>query len=204
MKSTIPLMRTKADDESDSSSASASEARLQDLLARYGVLLRRTIAKVCPSQMAAALDDIEQEARIRLWKALQHERDIVHPVSYIYKVAVSATLRAIRRAQARREEPLREPDAVNEVGSPDALRTSAETSPEATAERSEWLRKIDTAMARLPDNRRLAVGLHLQGLTTQQIGDILGWTEPKARNLVHRGLKDLRRELRAEGIEYSP
>src|SRR5262245_44742401 len=134
MKSTIPLMRAKADDEAEASGSSASEARLQDLLTRYGVLLRRTIAKVCPSTMNAALDDIEQDARIRLWKALQHERDIVHPVSYIYKVAVSATLRAIRRAQARREEPLREPDAASEGVSPEALRTSAETSPEATAE----------------------------------------------------------------------
>ena len=195
-------MRSNADDEPEPP-ASPSDARLQDLLARYGVLLRRTIAKVCPPQMGSSLDDIEQDARIRLWKALQHERDIVHPVSYIYKVAVSATLRAIRRAQARREEPLREPDAANDGVPQEVWRTAADASPEATAERREWMVKVETAMTRLPDNRRVAVGLHLQGLTTQQIADLLGWTEPKARNLVHRGLKDLRRELKAEGIEYS-
>jgi hypothetical protein len=31
----------------------------------------------------------------------------------------------------------------------------------------------------------------------------MGWSEPKARNLVYRGLKDLRGELRSAGIEYS-
>lgn len=30
----------------------------------------------------------------------------------------------------------------------------------------------------------------------------MGWTEPKARNLIYRGLEDLRETLRAEGIEY--
>jgi DNA-directed RNA polymerase specialized sigma24 family protein len=40
-------------------------------------------------------------------------------------------------------------------------------------------------------------------MTTAEIGEILGWSEAKSRNLVHRGLKDLRRELRAEGIDLS-
>jgi DNA-directed RNA polymerase specialized sigma24 family protein len=54
----------------------------------------------------------------------------------------------------------------------------------------------------LPDNRRRAVGLHLEGLTSQEIADLLGWSEPKARNLVYRGLKDVREQLQAEGIDY--
>jgi DNA-directed RNA polymerase specialized sigma24 family protein len=44
--------------------------------------------------------------------------------------------------------------------------------------------------------------LHLEGMTTQEIGNLLGWTEPKARNLVYRGLQDLREQLRAEGVDY--
>ena len=180
------------------------DARFQELLTRYDGLLQRTIAKMCPPGMSASLDDIGQDARIHLWKALKHERDIRHPVSYIYKVAVSTTLRAIRRTQARREMSI----SVEEVGpdsvSMDVFSTVPATSPEAAAERQEWMRKITLCMAVLAENRRIAVDLHLKGMTTQQIGDILGWTEPKARNLVHRGLKDLRRHLRAEEIEYRP
>jgi DNA-directed RNA polymerase specialized sigma24 family protein len=41
-------------------------------------------------------------------------------------------------------------------------------------------------------------------MTSAEIGEILGWSEPKARNLVHRGLKDLRRELLVEGIDRRP
>jgi RNA polymerase sigma factor (sigma-70 family) len=183
------------------------DERLQTLLAQYGGLLRRTIAKACPQAMGLSVDEIEQDARVQLWRALRGdaltgERDIVHPVSYIHKVAVSATIRAIRRVRARREDQLDEDERSHDRVPADALQAGPEASPEAAAERQEWLRKIDAAMTQLAENRRLAVGLHMQGLTTSEIGDILGWSEAKTRNLVHRGLKDLRRHLRAAGIEY--
>ena len=78
---------------------------------------------------------------------------------------------------------------------------SAEAAPHAEVERLEFAQKIDAALKQLPENRRLAVTNHLQGLTMPEIGALLGWSEPKARNLVHRGLKDLRIALRALGIE---
>jgi DNA-directed RNA polymerase specialized sigma24 family protein len=57
-------------------------------------------------------------------------------------------------------------------------------------------------MARLPDRRRTAVGLHLEGLTTQEIADLLGWSEPKARNLVYRGLNDVRQSLKGRASGF--
>ena len=191
-----------ADDPGDDRARRVRDARLQELLSRYGDLLRRTIAKVCPQTMGLSVEEIEQDARVRLWSALKSERDIVHPVSYVYKVAVSAALRAIRRAKTRREDQLQEDDAFHDGAPAEALRTRPDASPEAVAERREWLRKIDVAMAHLAENRRRAARLHLRGMTTQEIADFLGWSEPKARNLVHRGLKDLRTRLRLEGVDY--
>ena len=168
------------------------------LLKQYGALLHRTILRVCPRELGLLCDDIEQEARLSLWKALQGEREIAFPVSYIYKVAVSATLRAVRRAQARREDPINDD---SEAGPLLIVRAPLEASPHADVERREFAQKIAAALKQLPENRRLAVANHLQGLTTPEIGALLGWSEPKARNLVHRGLKDLRTALRALGIE---
>jgi DNA-directed RNA polymerase specialized sigma24 family protein len=39
-------------------------------------------------------------------------------------------------------------------------------------------------------------------MTSDEIADLMGWSRPKARNLVYRGLKDLRGKLRRAGIEY--
>jgi RNA polymerase sigma factor (sigma-70 family) len=192
-------------DPPDELSRRTRDARLQELVSRHGELLRRTIAKVCPRAMGLSIEEIEQDARVRLWSALKSEREILHPVSYIYKVAVSASLRAIRRAKARREEQLLDDAAPQDEGGPVVvLCTPPDASPYAVAERREWVRKIDRAMTRLAENRRRAVGLHLRGRTTHEIAGILGWSEPKARNLVHRGLRDLRVHLRSEGIDYGP
>jgi RNA polymerase sigma-70 factor (ECF subfamily) len=183
------------------------EAQFNAILEKYGAFLRQTISRFCPKDLGIQFDDIEQEARLRLWRAIEAEREINFHGSYIYKIVVSVTINAIQRAKARREEQLRlaeDEEDENAAESPIiSLTAGAENSPEVQAEREELLRKVEEAMARLPENRRLAVGLHLKGMTTDEIADLMGWSEPKARNLVYRGLKDLRGELSAAGIEYS-
>jgi RNA polymerase sigma factor (sigma-70 family) len=183
------------------------EAEFNAILEKYGAFLRQTIARVCPKDLGIQFDDIEQEARLRLWRAIEAERKINFYGSYIYRIVVSVTINAIRRAKVRREEQLRlAEDGADEDAAevnPIILAAGAENSPEAQAEREELLRKVEEAMARLPESRRLAVGLHLKGMTAGEIADLMGWSEPKVRNLVYRGLNDLRGKLRRAGIEYS-
>ena len=182
------------------------EAEFNAILEKYGAFLRQTIARICPKDLGIQFDDIEQEARLRLWRAIEAEREINFHGSYIYRIVVSVTINAINRAKARREEQLRLAEDEDDEGTADAqpitLAAGAGNSPEAQAGREELLRKVEEAMARLPENRRLAMGLHLKGMTTDEIADLMGWSEPKARNLVYRGLKDLRKELHNAGIEY--
>ena len=185
------------------SDSSVREEEFNALLERYDLFLRNTIARICPRDLGIQFADIHQEARIQLWRALESEREIHHPGSYIFRIAVSVTLKAIRRARARREEQLRAEREDEEIATPiEALIADPDQSPDAIAERHELMKKVDTAMERLQEKRRIAVGLYLKGMTTQEIGELMDWSEPKARNLAYRGLKDLRKELRALGVEY--
>lgn len=169
------------------------DERLRSLLDEYGHILRRAIRHVAPRSSGLDLDDIEQEARLRVWRALSRKRILSRPESYLYRVAVTATLDAIRRLRARREEPLAAPE---DDSAHDEARHDAAT-PEQAALRSEQITRVGEALAQLATNRRQAVKLHLQGFTPAEIGRLRDWTEAKARNLVYRGLGDLRALLEA-------
>jgi RNA polymerase sigma factor (sigma-70 family) len=179
------------------------EERFNALLEEFGQLLRRAIIRYCPRDQGISFDDIEQEARLRLWRALEQERDITNHASYLYRIAATATIDAMRRAQARHEEQLNKPRGEGIEADDDvALPAPPKDAPDRVAESREVIEKVQAALSKLPDKRRRAVGLYLQGMSSQEIADLLGWTEPKSRNLVYRGLKELRKCLRAEGIDY--
>lgn len=177
------------------------ERRFEQLLDQYALLLRSLIARHCPRDLGIQHSDIEQEARVRLWRALEREKNLEDPASYIYRIAVTTTIDAVRRVVARREEQLPMQEHDDDVPTPQLAIDPAQA-PDAVAERRETMARIAAAVEALPENRRQAVKLHLQGLTLSEIAELMGWSEPKTRNLVYRGVDDLRGALLREGIEY--
>jgi RNA polymerase sigma-70 factor (ECF subfamily) len=175
-----------------------AEDRLTSILDRYEEFLKRQIARLCPRRLGVESDDILQEARLRLWNALVGGREIADPASYLYRVAVSVTIDAVRRVTARREEQLADEQEQAAAG---ASLPAPSPSPEQEALHREILAKADHALRRLSSNRSLAVRLHLQGFRIEEIARLLDWSEAKTRKLVYRGLRDLRDALRSEGIE---
>ncbi len=173
--------------------------RLEAILEEYGALLRRTIAASGAGRLGISVDDVEQEARIRVWKALESEKTIADPASYLYRVAVSATIDAVRRVRARREGHSIDPREGGGAGGYPAP-ADGSPSPEDRASAREIATAIRRASGRLSKDRRAAVLLLLQGWNAREIAQLLGWSEGRARNLAYRGLEDLRRALEAEGI----
>jgi len=179
----------------------------EHLLEKYSTFLRNVIAGNCPPSLGIQTSDIEQEARLRLWRTLDREQHLAEPAAYIYRIAVSTTIDAVRRVLARREEQLWEPDRDSGEPARDMMAIPEMTSdpnhaPDAVAERRQLMAHIRDALSTLSANRRRTVELHLQGLSLGEIAQLLGWTEGKVRNLVYRGLSDLRDALRERGIDY--
>ena len=65
---------------------------------------------------------------------------------------------------------------------------------------AELAEQIGEAVGRLADSRRSVVRMYLAGYGREEIADLLGWTEAKTRNLLYRGLADLRERLTSMGI----
>jgi len=171
-------------------------------MVEYGTLLRNAIARVCPRDLGIQVDDVEQEARLRLWNGIKVEREIRDIPSYIYRVAVTTTIDAIRQARSRREKQLRAPGEEGDDDSFSRPLVAGEPGPDRIAEGRMVLEKVEAILASFEPDRRRAVGLLLQGTSTPEIANLMQWSEPKARNLVYRGLRELRKRLRAQGIDY--
>jgi RNA polymerase sigma factor (sigma-70 family) len=169
---------------------------LTALLAAFQDRLRALVRQRCPHELGIDPDEVEQEVRIRLWKALQGEKTLAHPASYLHKTALSVIVDLVRRHRARPDLSMGQ--TLDTAFEADAA-THEDGGPERTTERQAFSEAVLQAVAALPERRRRPVQLHLQGFGTAQIGVLLQISEPTARNLVYRGLDELRERLAAQG-----
>jgi RNA polymerase sigma factor (sigma-70 family) len=170
-----------------------TSAALETVLARFAERVR--YIGVQHGLQGSDVEDLVQEVRLRLWKALDSGEKILNaPASYIHRTAVSAALDVLRRRRTRRETPVR-------LSRPSGLALLG-TSPGADRmmEQSELQETIGHAVERLIPARRSVVKMYLAGYGREEIADLLGWTEPKTRNLLYRGLADLRGTLTEMGV----
>lgn len=179
------------------------EARFNSIVTQYGRLLRNAVASHCPDDMGLDVDDVMQEACLRLWRSVSSEKEIRDPPSYLQRIAATATIDAIRSVRARREEQIQlsaEAEGGSEAEPVQPIDTRI--SPEIAAQQEQLMSIVEMALRRLPDNRQKAVRLHLQGFNATEVAELTTWSEAKARNLIYRGLEDLRSRLRDYGFEY--
>jgi RNA polymerase sigma factor (sigma-70 family) len=133
----------------------------------------------------ADIDLLIQDVRVRLWKTGASSENLeTLGSSYLYKVAMSAAIDLLRQKRSRREETI---DEVSDVSSA-ALRVE----PVDLAEREDLARRVRLALSAMVRNRRIVVQLHLDGYERSEIARLTGWSEAKVRNLLYRGLDDLR------------
>ena len=119
------------------------------------------------------------------------------PASYVQRTAVTAALDLIRRRRARRTERLVEPHDTGDK----PIGPSAQVSgPDREFDRDELAECVARAVDGLADARRVVVRLYLAGYPREEIAGLLGWSEPKTRNLLYRGLTDLRTRLTELGV----
>jgi RNA polymerase sigma-70 factor (ECF subfamily) len=176
-----------------------SDANVEECLE----FLRKILERICPKDLGIQVDDVAQDASMKLLKALRSERKIDNLESYIYTIALNARRDAVSRVMAKREEqPFWDKNDENYDGPGNLDPVFPRHSPERMVQLRELRSIVMAEINQLPDNQRRALGLHLKEMSDQEVADLMGWTEDKARNLIYRGKKNLRKRLRARGIDY--
>ncbi len=166
--------------------------RMEDLVRQYGKLIAAMVRRVGRNAARPVREDIQQRVLIALWKQLRSEQTIEHPTTYIYRAAVRETVRVMRQEAARAQDPL-DTDALA------ALRAER-GDPHVALDRKEKMARIRAAIQEIAPERRLAVRAHLSGFDVAEIMGRYGWSYQKARNLVARGMADLRGILQENGL----
>lgn len=166
----------------------AGSAALDALLDRHGNLVRLVGHRTHLDE--ADLDEVVQDVRIRLWRANPDVRTLAETsATYLYRTAMSAAVDLLRRRRRREADPIPEDGLVDE-----------KSQAGQAAEVADVSRAIYAGVGGLIDSRRPVVRMYLAGYDRAQIASVLGWTEAKTRNLLYRGLADLRSTLQAAGF----
>jgi len=156
------------------------------LVDQHARVIASAIRRVCSRRHRALVPDIEQEVRAALWKRLQSGKEISHPVSYLYKVALTTALAAIRRVPEYSNGPLPE-----RSGEPEA-RPFLDLLP------AEQSRLLAEALSLLSPEEARAVRAHLAGFNHEDVARLYGWTPATARHRIYRGLERVRSRLKDE------
>jgi len=170
----------------------ASKA-LEHVVGRFDAFIRRSARRHGLDR--AEVDEVVQELRVRMWKSLG-TADLIRraKASYIYRAAISASIDIIRRRRSRRFEAASLDDGIADVAADPRRRA------DSNLEGDELAATVHRATGMLIEARRAVVRMHLAGYDREEIADLLGWSEPKTRNLLYRGLADLRQILESWGV----
>ncbi|MCX7974043.1 MAG: RNA polymerase sigma factor [Candidatus Aminicenantes bacterium] len=176
--------------------AKFKEDHLEKLLASFSHFIRIQIHKYDLQRYGIDPDDVAQEIRIKLWKLLMNEKNIDYQTSYIRKIIESTVIDHLRKWK-------REETSLNQTN----MRTIAEKNLSCYSElpSEEKIQElIVSALNCLIDSRKKAVKLFLLNMNIDEIARYYSWSKNKARNLLYRGLNDLKKILKEKSIYYEP
>lgn len=176
--------------------APGSHARFGQLLEGYDRLIRGIVGRVgrrlgLTRDNFLTREDIEQEVRLDLWKQVARGQQIDYPATYIYKATIRETLRGLRRTANR------ETISLDSSGVADTLLDAVD--PFHALAAKEQFREIIIGVRCLAPDRQSAVRAHLTGFGFHEIMGLYGWSYQRTRNLISRGMADLRKSLNENG-----
>jgi RNA polymerase sigma-70 factor (ECF subfamily) len=144
--------------------------------------------------------DIAQDTFLRAYRALGGFKGQAKFSSWLYRITLNLCRDWMRRE--RRTPVAQAPEGV------DLLDLATESTPSESIEdlvsRKELGRAVAKAMSSLPEEQRTAIILkEYQGLTFQEIADLLDCPLSTVKTRLYQGLNVLRRQLEQAGVEGS-
>lgn len=157
------------------------------LVQKYARVVGSAIRRVCARRYRSLIPDVEQEVYAALWQRLGHGKEIEHPASYLYKMALTTSLAVVRRHTAEMTpiEVAEDRPAAAETGFAGLL----------PPERARLLGEV---LTQLPPDQARAVRAHLAGFSHVEVATLYGWSESVARHRIYRAIEALKERMRSQ------
>ena len=167
-----------------------SQAAAEHIVRRYQRPIFRLIARIVGDPALA--EDLAQETFVKAFRNLAAFDPTRRLSSWLFRIAHNTAVDALRRVR---------PPLVPLDPFPDSSTVEPAAPPEPDPLEREALRgALDAALAHIRPEYRSALTLRYEeGLSFDEIGQILGIPEVTARSHVHRARKELLRQLTAAG-----
>ena len=171
------------------------DKELAEILERFTGFIRANIHRYNLYKFGLEIDDILQEVKIKIWKIIHNEKKITNYSSYIMKIVDSSIIDQFRKF--KREEGVYLHEINKQISE---LNYSYDSS--AFYEEMDIKDLVGKAVEGLLHNRKRVVKLYLLNMSIEEIALYFNWSKDKTRNLLYRGLSDLKKILKEKNISY--
>lgn len=176
--------------------------KLEQIFQQHQHLIEKAVYSQNVQILGVTADDVYQEVSIRLIKVLESDREIENLSSYLYRTAANVII-DLARKNKRHLQDVALPGQDDDQESYQADLVSQDVEPEQQVLGVEVQQLVLEAIESLPESRRIAVKLRLQGYSVKEMAEITGWPFYKAENLSKRGMAALKDKLKLMNIDYN-
>jgi RNA polymerase sigma-70 factor (ECF subfamily) len=162
----------------------------EELVGRHQRLVVGTVARMLGNN--SEVEDIAQQVFVRVWKSAKRYVPRAKFTTWLLKITRNLVFNELRRRSRHAHTPLQlEPEEEERP-----MKDERAMAPDAALLEQELQRAIETAIAQLPETQRMAVVLRrYDGLSYEQIADVLDQSVPAVKSLLFRARTELRSQL---------
>jgi RNA polymerase sigma-70 factor (ECF subfamily) len=140
-------------------------------------------------------EDLAQDVFLRIYRSRETYEPHARFTTWLYKIVFNLCVNRAAREKLRRTESLESWDEAGPGGASGRAHPSERT-PLEQLQRSELALVVRNAVAKLPENQRMALVLFkYEELSQREIAEVMGSTEKAIKSLLSRARESLRASL---------
>ncbi|MEQ9500767.1 MAG: RNA polymerase sigma factor [Deltaproteobacteria bacterium] len=163
---------------------------LEEIYRCHASVVFRLVSRLLgPGATEADVDDMVQEVFITIDRARHGYRQEGSHFAFVYGVTTRVVMRQLRGRRRYRA-------MLDRFESQRVESTTVPPDPEETAVQREQVRRLWSALMRIPPERRVPLLLYrVEGLSAREVADALGLGEEAVRSRIRRAQRELERQL---------